>query len=226
MGVPLATHRIATRTVAVLAVLAALVLPATVALAHPGGEVPRARIGVEGREVILDWIAAPDDGAEVLVAAGVWPEEIAARYLDVAFGGPEDQLPSDEEIRAGSRDPAVAAYLSEHLALEQDGNPCPGTVHPPVDLLTDGVRVTFRCASPPGMVRLTISLLHDRDPAYRTFSLDGSQRVAIHTAAEPTHDWPLDAFEPPAAQTGLLLGAIGLVLGVGGAGLHVLWRSR
>lgn len=207
-----------------LLLLAAVVLPAVGAAAHPGGEVPRARLGVAGDVVTLDWIATPDDAAGVLAEAGVWPEEVAARYLDVAFGAPADQLPGEAEVRAASRHPALPAHLAEQVRLEQHGRPCAATVHPTEDLLADGVRLSFRCPEPAGRVRLTISLLHDRDPAYRTFSLDGTRRVAIHTVAEPTHAWDLGQHAPAPRVVGVLLGAMVGAVGLGGLGLRRLWR--
>jgi hypothetical protein len=211
---------------AVLTLLVALVLPTAPASAHPAGEVPRARRAVEGTDVVLDWIAAPDDAAEVLVAAGIWPEEVATRYLDVAFGLPADPLPGPEEIRAASRDAALPRYLTEHLVLEQGDRACPGTVHPTEDLLSDGVRVSFRCPTRPVQVDLTISLLHDRDPAYRTFSLDGTRRVAIHTASEPTQPWDLADPTPAPTVLALLLGAAVGAIGLAGLALARLWRAR
>lgn len=213
-------------SVAAVAFLASVALPAVAANAHPAGEVPRARLAVEGEVVVLDWIAAPDDAAEVLVAAGIWPEEVATRYLDVAFGIPADPLPGPEEIRAASRDAALPRYLAEHLVLEQGTRTCPGTVHPTEDLLADGVQVSFRCPTPPGQVHLTISLLHDQDPAYRTFSLDGTRRVAIHTAAEPTQPWDLGDPTPAPAVLTLLLGAAVGVIVLAGLVLARLWRVR
>jgi hypothetical protein len=206
--------------------LAAVVLPALGAAAHPAGEVPRARLAVADDVVTLDWIATPDDAAAVLADAGIWPEEVAARYLDVAFGGSADQLPSAGTVRAASGHPALAAHLAEHVRLDQDGRPCPVTVHPTRDLLADGVRLSFRCPAPPGRVSLTISLLHDRDPAYRTFSLDGTRRVAIHTVSEPTHPWDLGLHAPAPRVIGVLLGAAFGAVGLGGLGLRRVWRHR
>lgn len=219
------SDRVPRRSVALLLLLAAAVLPAVGAAAHPGGEVPRARLGVEGDVVTLDWIAAPDDAAGVLADAGVWPDEVAARYLDVAFGGPAEQLPDDDQVRAASRHPALPGYLAANVRLEQDGRPCPATVDPIEDLLAEGVRLSFRCPAPPGRVWLTVSLLHERDPAYRTFSLDGTRRVAIHTASEPTHPWDLGQHAPAPTVIGVLLGAALGVIGLGGLGLRHLWRQ-
>ncbi|MFU8841886.1 MAG: hypothetical protein ACNA8R_14400 [Nitriliruptoraceae bacterium] len=218
-------RRRAARITAVVVLVAAAVGPVGTAFAHPGGEVPRARLSVDGQEVHIDWIAAPDDAAEVLVAAGVWPEDVAGAYLDVAFGAPADLLPSAQDIRAASRHPALPAYLTDNVRLEQDGQPCPGTVHPPQDLLVDGVRVTFRCPTRPGRVLLTVSLLHERDPAYRTFSLDGTRRVAIHTADDPTHAWDLGRHAPVTSTASVLLGAAIGVAGLAALGLRRLWRT-
>ncbi len=217
------SDRVPLRVAAAL-LLAAVALPAVGADAHPGGEVPRARIGVEGQVVTVEWVAAPDDAAGVLADAGVWPDEVAARYLDVAFGGSAEQLPADEEVRAASRHPALATYLTEHLRLEQDGRPCPGTVGPIDDLLADGVRLSFHCPDRPTRVWLTVSMLHGRDPGYRTFSLDGTRRVAIHTASEPTHAWDLGQHAPAPTVIGILAGGALGAVGLGGLALARLWR--
>jgi hypothetical protein len=176
---------------AVLTLLVALVLPTAPASAHPAGEVPRARLAVEGTDVVLDWIAAPDDAAEVLVGAGIWPEEVAQRYLDVAFGGPADQLPTETEIRSASQDPALSEHLREHIVVAQEGRACPAVVHPTEDLLTDGFRMSFRCPRRPAQVASPCRCSTTGTRSYRSFSLDGTRRVAIHTIDEPTHVWDL-----------------------------------
>jgi hypothetical protein len=217
---------IAVRTVALALLLAATVLPAGSALAHPGGAPPRARLAVDDHEVTVTWIATADDAAEVLVGAGIWPEEVAQRYLDVAFGGPADQLPTETEIRSASQDPALSEHLREHIVVAQEGRACPAVVHPTEDLLTDGFRMSFRCPRRPAQVALTVSLLHDRDPSYRSFSLDGTRRVAIHTIDEPTHVWDLATDDPTTRIAVVLLSAIAGAVGLGGVALHHLWRRR
>ncbi len=212
---------VATATVALLLT----VLTATAAWGHASQELPHARLSAAGTTVTVEWTAAADDAADVAVAAGVWPEEVALAYLDVAFGGDLDALPSAAEVAAASDDPALQRYLEERVRILQDGTPCAGTAQPAADFVADGATIVFDCPDPVGEAVVEIRLLHDRDPAYRTFSVDGTQQYAVHTARQPAHPWDFRLAQqgsdavPVAA---LLLGAGGIAL-LGGA---VFWRLR
>lgn len=211
--------------VTVLAGLAALVPTAAPAQAHASGQVPQARLAAEGHRVEVVWTADADDGADVLVAAGVWPEEIALRYLDIAFGGDPALLPDDAEVAAASRDPALARYLEERVRILQDGLPCPGRAAPAADFVADGAAVTFECPETVTEAVVEITLLHDRDPAYRTFSVDGTVQYAIHTADRPAHPWDFGhGAQPPASRSVITLAiAATLVVAIAGGTLWWLW---
>lgn len=199
------------------------VLLAGTAWAHASGELPHARLSAAGPTVTVEWTAAADDTADVAVAAGVWPEEVALAYLDVAFGGDLDRLPSAGEVAAASEDPALRRYLEDRVRILQDGQPCAGTARPAADFVADGATIVFECREPVAEAVVEISLLHDRDPAYRTFSVDGTQQYAVHTANQPAHPWDFTLAQQPAEAVPIvaLLAGAGVVALLGGA---VLWR--
>ncbi len=214
--------------VAVVAVALALTVPtAGAAWAHASGELPHARLSAADTTVTVVWTAAADDAADVAVAAGVWPEEVALAYLDVAFGGDIDLLPSPSEVAAASGDPALQRYLEDRVRILQDGLPCPGAAQPAADFVADGATIVFDCPAPVTEAVVEISLLHDRDPAYRTFSVDGTQQYAVHTAGQPAHPWDFTLAQQGAGTVPiavLLLGA-GVIALLGGAVLHRVWRA-
>jgi hypothetical protein len=173
------------------------------------------------------WTAAADDAADVAVAAGVWPEEVALAYLDVAFGGDLDLLPSAAEVATASDDPALQRYLEDRVRIVQDEVPCIGTARPAADFIADGATIVFECPESVSQAVVEISLLHDRDPAYRTFSVDGTQQYAVHTARQPAHPWDFTLAQQGsgAAPIAVLLLGAGVIALVGGAVLHRVWTA-
>lgn len=207
-----------------LAVVGGSVVPLP-ALGHAAGELPHARLSAEGAQVTVELSAAADDAADVVVAAGVWPEEVFLAYLDVLFGGSEDQLPDAGEITAVSRDPALARYLGNGVTIRQQGRPCPVEVDVAENYIEDGATLTFTCPDPVTEAEVEITLLHDRDPAYRTFSVDGTAQYAVHTAERPAHPWDFTLAQQGGGGVSvavLLAGAAVVLLGAG-ALLARLW---
>lgn len=211
---------------ALLAVLA-WVGTALPAHGHAAGELPHARLSAEGDTVTVQWTAAPDDAADVVVAAGLWPEEVFLAYLDVLFGGDVELLPDAAEVAAVSSDPALAAYLEDRVRVRQDGQECRSQAAVAADFIADGATITITCPDPVRDAEVEISLLHDRDPSYRTFSVDGTAQYAVHTAAQPAHPWDFtlaQQAEGGVSVTALLAGAGMVVVGAGWA-LARLWSA-
>jgi len=203
------------------------VLATTAAWAHASGELPHARLSAEATTITVVWTAAADDAADVAVAAGVWPEDVALAYLDVAFGGDIDLLPSDDEVAAASEAPALRRYLEQRVRILQDGTPCGASAQPAADFVADGATIVFDCPDPVTEAVVEITVLHDRDPAYRTFSVDGTQQYAVHTAGQPAHPWDFTLAQQGSDDvpvTALLFGAGGIAL-LGGAVLWRVWSS-
>lgn len=215
-------HRCLAITLLTVLAGSVVVLPA---FGHAAGELPHARLSAQGAQVTVELTAAPDDAADVVVAAGLWPEEVFLAYLDVLFGGSTDQLPDAAEIAEVSRDPALARYLEDRVTIRQQGRACPGEAEVAANYIEDGATLTFTCPDPVTEAEVEITLLHDRDPAYRTFSVDGTAQYAVHTAARPAHPWDFTLAhqaEGGVRVAALLVGAAVVLLGAG-AVLARLW---
>jgi nickel/cobalt transporter (NicO) family protein len=180
--------------------------PLPAAWGHAAGPVPQARLSAEGNRVHLVWTAAEDDAAAIGAVVGVFPREVSYAYLE----GDEQGMPSQPQIAAFSRSAVLRTYLLEHVAVVQAGVPCPGEVEPAEDFIADGARFTFTCPDRVRRAEVTVGILLDDDPTYRTFSVDGTERFAMHTAGAPTHEWDFTASQVPSSDglpTGSLTGA-------------------
>jgi hypothetical protein len=183
------------------------------AIAHAFGDPPRAWLGSQGREVTLDWVAEADDAAAVGHAIGLLPIEAVWAFIEEV---PEEE-PTPAQTRALSASPDLRDYLLEHVSIRQGGRRCDGVAEPAVDFIADGARLRFTCPDPVTVADVRITLLHDQDPAYRTFGVDGTDQLTIHTVAQPEHRWdfarvPADGRGPAAVLiVGLVLAVIAAV---------------
>ena len=214
-------HRLA---VWLLAVGALIVLPATGALAHASGQLPHARLSAEGEQVVIEWSAAPDDAVDIGIGLGLMPEEAMLAYL----GGPVEDYPTEEEIEAYSRSPQLRAYLLDNVEVTQDGRTCAGEVEPAEDFSIDGARFAFTCPEPVETVDVRITLLHDRDERYVTYSVDGTLQDAVHTSQQPEHEWDftLAGSQQSTTEPVLYAGLGGVALALLGVGWWLRPRSR
>ncbi len=217
------SHLLAT-LIAVLLGTGVVAWGASPAHGHAAGELPHARLSAQGDTVTVRWTAAADDAADVAVAAGLWPEETFLAYLDVLFGGDRDVLPTASEIAEISADPALRRYLEQGVRILQDGDECSGVATPAADFIADGATLTFTCPEPVASAVVEITLLHDRDPTYRTFTVDGTAQYAVHTSAQPAHPWDFTlAQERGGVPITPLVIAAGAVLVTAGLALAWLW---
>lgn len=199
----------ARRGVALVAVLFVLVAGTAVpAAGHASGELPTAELSADGPRVVIDYVAPPDDAAVIGTTLGYLGEGAMAALL----GGPDDDLPTADEIAALSASSALREYLEQHVAVTQDGRPCTGRAEPAEDFLADGARLEFRCPQVVEQADVRITVLHDEDRAYRTFSVDGTAQYAIHSAAAPEHTWDFTLAAPAGGPDVVLLGAGGAVI--------------
>lgn len=153
--------------------------------AHASAQLPHATLRAEGAQVHVTWTAAPDDVADVGVAIGALPPSAVDAYL----GGDLDDLPDPATLEAFFASPALHDYLLTHIRILQDGHACPGQVVRTEGFIERGVDLTFNCPAEVTDATVQITMLHDRDPAYRTFSVDGTIQTAVHTIHEPAHPW-------------------------------------
>ncbi len=192
------------RIAPLLALVALLVLAGQLPTwGHAGSELPNMNWSADGEVVTGTWTGPPDDAAWIGESIGVLREGAMEAYL----GGPLDAYPTANEIAAFSRSPELKAYLLERVQVRQDGVDCDGQVTPGDDFIADGASFGFTCPNEVRTVDLTISILHEKDPAFRTFSGDGTVQYALHTAAAPQQPWDFTLAASDAERGGFLSGA-------------------
>ncbi|MFI6321144.1 hypothetical protein ACIBG8_26640 [Nonomuraea sp. NPDC050556] len=102
---------------------------------------------------------------------------VSGSFVDVTWSAAKDDL-------AAVPGP-VDAYLGEHMGVAQDGRAC--ALVSVVDQ-----RVRFRCPAPVSVIALTVTVLTDVNPNYRTVSTTPGGSGALHTNQEPTHELRFD----------------------------------
>lgn len=187
------------RPVGVLLLLGLLVfgghLPAA---GHAGSELPTARWDpADGREITGTWTGPPDDAAWIGESLGLLPDGSMEAYL----GGSADAYPSADELAALASSPVLADYLLEHVRIRQGGVDCDGEVEVADDFVADGAAFRFTCPQEVRSAEIRITILHDQDETFRTFSGDGTLQDALHTAQQPSHTWDFTAADGVATDT-------------------------
>lgn len=215
---------VAARSAAALVTVAALfvAVAALPAMGHASTQIPHARWSLDGDLVRMHFTAAADDLADTVVAAGRWDEDVMWAYVD----GDLEALPDEAEIAALAADEDLRRYLLDHVRVEVAGETCPAELTLPDDYIAQGASYTFSC--PPGLdeARITITLLHGQNAAYRVFSVDGTEQYAAHTAAAPTHTFDLQAASAPALGSLFAMGSALLAILLVSVFGVVRWQRR
>ena len=162
---------------------------------------PHARLSADGDVVTIEWTAPPDDAAHVGEAVGHFPPGTMEAFLT----GPDEALPSDDEVRELAASSELEAYLLEHIQVRQDGQRCPGEVDASPDFLEDGAELRFRCPEEVTEVDVRVTVLHDEDPRYDTFGVDGTVWTVLFTTTQPEHRWDAAAADAGAGTIPLPL---------------------
>jgi hypothetical protein len=205
---------LATLLLLVLLVAGLLAGSAVPAAGHASGELPHARLSADGEVVEVELTMAADDAALIGEVVG----SLGAGAMDAYLGGPIEQLPTEAEIRRFSASPELQRYLLEHVEVRQDGRACRGAAHPATDFLSDGAVVRFACPDEVVEADVRITVLHEQDPAYRTYSVDGTIQYAVHSPSEPEHRWDFTVAREDGAATippGLWAALAAIVLAIG-----------
>lgn len=182
--------------------------------AHPFGPPATAHVDVDGTEVAIVWQAAEDDWVALGQSLGAFEDPT---------NGPVDTTLTGEQKLARSAD--VHNYLTERIAVRQNGEPCRPTVLPLADLLRQGARLTFECPRPVADLEIRLDALTDLHTAYRTvLTSDGPMTPdqVLFTSAQTTHQVTMSGDD-----TGAGLGPVAAGTGVaaaGGTAVLIAWR--
>lgn len=168
-------HRVGAVAVTIFVVLLAL---AGSASAHPFGPPQTARAAADGDRVELVWQAAEDDWV-------VLGEQLGA-FRD-ATGAVATNETGQQKL---AKSPKVRAYLLDKIRVRQAGRACEGTVRDLSDVLARGAALSFTCPDAVDEVELTIGMLVDLNPLYRTVLTTESpkgSRQALFNDSSLTH---------------------------------------
>jgi len=164
------------------------------AQAHPFGPPQTAEVSTDDGRVLMQWrFGASDDLSALAASLGALPPERVLLDGVVLF------TEGDDALLAAA--PAFAAYAETHLRAERGGEPCAGTMRPADDLLDDGATVAFDCPAGSGPVRVSVDMLTDLHPAYRTLATGPAGQRAVYAADAVAHDWALGETTAEASPT-------------------------
>ncbi|SEF88565.1 hypothetical protein SAMN05444920_101928 [Nonomuraea solani] len=190
---------------ALLMAVAAVIIAAQPALAHPFGPPSTARIGADGTRVTLAWLPAEDDWVALGRSVGAFEDPAT---------GTDTTLTGEQKL---ARSTAVRDYLLARVGVTQAGRPCAAELAPLERLLADGARFSFACAAPVVEVDVRIDALTDVHEAYRTMltaETPAAPARTLFTASSGAHRLRFD----PSAASGVPLAvpavALVAVLGV------------
>lgn len=180
------------RSSAALVLLVVALAPAAPALAHPFGAPPTSRVTANGTTVTVTWRATPDDAVAIGEKLGIMPPGSIAAYRQESAA---QVAPSADEEARLSASPLLRDYLTQRIAVEQDGQACRARVPPIPDFVHQGARVVLQCPAPVTEVTLRITMLHDIHDAYRTVATGRASdpRQSVFTVTAPEHRWRFGA---------------------------------
>jgi hypothetical protein len=208
-----------------LAVFVLLVLPAPPARAHPFGD-PQT----------VDLAAGGDDSVQVRWKVGMADD---LTWLAVRLGElPEDRVMLDGAVRYEASDaqalaasPDLDDYLLEHIRVTAGGDACAGSVLNKQNLGVDGVTLAFRCGRPIDRATVSVTMLTDLHPAYRTMASGPNGQRFAYSSDQPSHDWTFNTVAAGSATTSNLGRSatvqMSSVVGiVAAAGTGIVWLRR
>ncbi|MFU8851528.1 hypothetical protein ACNAW0_11175 [Micromonospora sp. SL1-18] len=157
------------------------------ASAHPFGAPQQIEITGKGDHgVRVRWLVGGTDDLTLLgISLGVLPKDRVMLDGAVAYEA------SDGAAMAGA--PEFAKYLTERIAVTQDGQPCAGEVSVADDLAAHGAEVLFTCPGPVSTVAVASRMLTDLHEAYRTLARGPQGQKAVYDAAHESVDWTVTA---------------------------------
>jgi len=162
-----------------------LLAAAPTASAHPFGPPQTVEISRTGDDAVsVLWrFGATDDISYLGAGLGVLPEERMTLDGAVFYEDGDDDLLAEAD--------AFHDYLLERLVVTTGGEACEGEVQPAGSLASDGIEVAYACPTAADRVDLTVEMLLDQHPAYRTLASGPAGARQVYDAQHPTHTWQL-----------------------------------
>jgi hypothetical protein len=99
------------------------------------------------------------------------------------------------------KSPQLTGYLLRRITVTDGTRPCTGMVEPILALGLKGATVDYTCPGPATTATVTVRMLTDLNPAYKTLATGPSGQRAVYEGADDTHTWTLIG-SPPAPETG------------------------
>jgi hypothetical protein len=208
-----------------LAVLALLVLPALDAQAHPWGDPQTVELAAVGQDTVqVRWnVGMTDDLTWLAIHLGEVAED------RIMLDGVVLYEAADAQALAAS--PDLDDYVLGHIRVTAGSDPCVGSVLDKQSLGVDGITLAFTCAHPIDRATVTVTMLTDLHPAYRTMATGPDGQRFAYSSDQPSHDWTFDmaaADSNTSSDRGRsAVVQMSLVLGICAAtGMGVVWLRR
>lgn len=202
--------------------------------AHPFGDPQRVTVSASATGVDVRWQAAPDDVTALAAFLGVVGGAHVVVFEDGEYDPEQSSVPAG--VRLAEEATVLSAYLLDQVRVQAAGEACTGELVPVDDVSDAGVEIAFDCGGPVATADVTVRVLTDLDPAYRTLAVGPGGQARAYSVDRDTFTWELPgvatgmpeaAPEAPAGRTAALqLGGTALAGVVIGAGVWGLRRRR
>lgn len=162
---------------------------------HPFGDPQTVEISASDGTVQVHWeVGGQDDLTLLAIHLGVLPEDRI--MLDGAIVYDE----GDGDLLAEA--PELEDYLLDHIGVSAGDQACAGEVTTVGDLTADeGADLSFTCPVDAATATVTVTMLTDLHPAYRTLATGPDGQRAAYSRTQDSHEWTLPVTAGAAATT-------------------------
>lgn len=171
----------------VVALVASGFVQAAPAQAHPFGDPQTVAIALDRdhpQVVRVRWkVGGLDDLTLLGIALGLLPQDRVMLDGAVFF--------QDSDAAAISASGKFSEYLVKQITVDSGGQACAGSVEPPSDLAKTGVAIDYTCPGSVGAATVTVRMLTDLNPAYRTLATGPNGDRAVYASDQNSHEWVL-----------------------------------
>jgi hypothetical protein len=181
----------------VAALVASGFVLAAPAQAHPFGDPQTVAVALDRdrpQVVQVRWkVGGLDDLTLLGVALGLLPQDRVMLDGAVFF--------QDSDAAAISASGKFNEYLLKQITVDSGGQACAGSVRPPSDLAKTGAAIEYTCPATVGAASVTVRMLTDLNPAYRTLATGPNGERAVYASDQVSHDWILGSTQATDSST-------------------------